>query len=61
MSLRVARIVGEVDAQARSKGKPIPIADLLIGATALDLGFSVGTANLRHYRLIPGLSVRLLA
>src|SRR5579863_5247145 len=36
----------------------IPFPDLLIGATALSLGFSVLTANLRHFRLIPGLSVK---
>jgi predicted nucleic acid-binding protein len=35
----------------------IPFADLLIGVTALELGFSVLTVNLRHFRLIPGLKV----
>lgn len=29
----------------------------LIGATALSLGFSLVTVNLRHFRLIPGLTV----
>src|SRR6266403_1848055 len=31
--------------------------DLLIGTTALHLGYSVATLNVRHFRLIPGLSV----
>ncbi|MGD0796083.1 MAG: hypothetical protein ABR910_00035 [Acidobacteriaceae bacterium] len=31
--------------------------DLLIGATALSLGFSVMTENVRHFKLIPGLDV----
>jgi len=31
--------------------------DLLIGATALSLGFSVLTTNMRHFKLIPGLNV----
>jgi predicted nucleic acid-binding protein len=29
----------------------------LIGVTAIELGFSVATANVRHFRLVPGLSV----
>ncbi len=57
MSLRIARIVGHVDADVRSAGKIIPTADLIIGATALDLRFAVATANVRHYGLIPGLRV----
>jgi predicted nucleic acid-binding protein len=31
--------------------------DLLIGATALEIGYSVVTANVRHFRLIPGLKI----
>ena len=59
VSLKTARIAGEVDAKARAKGITIPTADLLIGATALELGFGVATANVRHFRLIPRLRVRL--
>jgi predicted nucleic acid-binding protein len=29
----------------------------LIGVTALELGYSVATGNLRHFEMIPGLSV----
>jgi len=35
----------------------IPLSDLLIGATALELNYSVGTTNVRHFQLIPGLNV----
>jgi predicted nucleic acid-binding protein len=35
----------------------IATADLLIGATALHFGFAVGTRNMRHFKMIPGLSV----
>jgi len=35
----------------------LPLADLLIGVTALELGYSVTTGNLRHFQMIPGLSV----
>jgi predicted nucleic acid-binding protein len=31
--------------------------DLLIGATALQLGYEVATLNLRDFQRIPGLSV----
>lgn len=58
MTLRVARIAGQIDAQARLKGVTIPTADLLIGATALELGFAAATANPRHFRMIPHLKVR---
>jgi predicted nucleic acid-binding protein len=48
---------GKIDGEQQSKGVVIPFADLLIGATALSLGFSVLTANLRHFQAIPGLIV----
>lgn len=35
----------------------IPLSDLLIGASALELGYGVGTANIRHFQLIPGLNL----
>lgn len=60
VSLRIARIAGRIDAQSRSKGVTIRTADLLIGATALELGFSVATSNARHFRLIPGLRMHVL-
>ena len=56
-SLRTARIAGQIDAQNRMKGKAVPTADLYIGALAIELQFSVVTANLRHFKLIPGLKV----
>jgi tRNA(fMet)-specific endonuclease VapC len=54
-----ALLAGKLDAQQRSQGIVVPFADLLIGATALSLGFSVLTTNARHFRQIPGLSVVL--
>jgi predicted nucleic acid-binding protein len=33
------------------------IDELLVGATARELGFPVLTVNLRHFRLIPGLKI----
>ena len=54
-----ALLAGKLDAEQRSRGVEIPYPDLLIGATALSLGFSVLTANLRHFRQVPGLVVVL--
>lgn len=60
ISLQTARIIGQVDARCRAKGSVIPTADLLIGATALELGYRLVTSNVRHFKLIPGLkAVRL--
>ncbi len=55
INLNTARIAAQIDAQARAKGKAIPTTDLWIGSTALELGFRVVTANLRHFKMIPGL------
>ena len=47
----------KLGAHAANTGENIPYADLLIGATAMSVGYSVLTANLRHFRMIPGLEV----
>ncbi len=52
-----ALLAGKLDGEQQRQGVIIPFADLLIGATALSLGYSVLTANARHFRMIPGLSV----
>ncbi len=55
-----AMLAGKIDGEQQGKGVVIPFEDLLIGATALSLGFSVMTVNLRHFQKIPGLSVMRL-
>lgn len=52
-----AQLAARIDAEQQGKGIVIPFSDLLIGATALALGFSVITENVRHFRKIPGLRV----
>lgn len=52
-----ALLAGKIDGEQQSRGVTIPFADLLIGVTALEVGFSVLTFNPRHFRLVPGLSV----
>jgi tRNA(fMet)-specific endonuclease VapC len=52
-----ALIAGKIDGEQQARGVKIPFGDLLIGATALSLGFSLLTINHRHFRLIPNLAV----
>lgn len=50
-------LAGKLDGEQQSRGIIIPFADLLIGATALEIGYSILTVNVRHFRSIPGLTV----
>jgi predicted nucleic acid-binding protein len=52
-----ALLAGKIDGEQQAQGVTIPFGDLLVGATALELGFPVLTINLRHFRLIPGLKI----
>ena len=49
---------GRLDGELKKRGIQLALADLLIGVTALELGFSVVTRNVRHFELIPDLIVR---
>lgn len=57
VTLDIARLAGRIEGQEEAKGIRIAFEDLLIGATALHLGYAVATFNLRHFQNIPGLSV----
>ncbi len=57
VTLAVALRAGSIDGQCQAIGTRIPVSDLLIAATALDLGFGIKTANLRHFNLIPALRI----
>ena len=48
---------GRIDGQSQAKGIRIPLSDLLIGVTALELGYRIVTHNIRHFSLIPGISI----
>jgi predicted nucleic acid-binding protein len=52
-----AFLAGRLDGEQRALGVTIPSMDLLIGATAIDIGYSLVTVNLRHFQLIPGLAI----
>jgi tRNA(fMet)-specific endonuclease VapC len=53
----IALKAGALDGESQARGVRIPLADLLIGVTAYELGYGVGTSNPRHFDLVPGLSV----
>ena len=57
VTLDIARLAGRIEGQEEAKGVRVSFEDLLIGATALHLSYSVATLNLRHFQRIPGLSV----
>lgn len=44
----------------KPKGCGFRLLDLLIGVTALELGYGVATHNVRHFHMVPGLSVMRL-
>lgn len=58
VTLPVARVAAQVDAELRAGGITVATADLLIGATALALDFDVATRNPRDFARIPGLGLR---
>jgi predicted nucleic acid-binding protein len=57
VTVPIALRAGRIDGRSQAKGVRIPLSDLLIGVSALELGYGVGTANVRHFELIPGLRV----
>jgi predicted nucleic acid-binding protein len=54
---QTATLAGQIGGEQAAIGKNIPPVDLMIGATALSLSFSLLTVNLRHFRMIPNLNV----
>jgi predicted nucleic acid-binding protein len=56
----IAIRAGRIDGSLHAKGLRVALADLLTGATALELGYSVVTHNVRHFEMIPNLEVKQL-
>ena len=57
VSVEIAQLAGQIEGEQMAQGVSIAFQDLLIGATALHLGFDLVTLNTRHFQLIPGLKV----
>ena len=57
VSTSVALRTGRIDGENAAQGVRLALSDLLIGVTALDLGYRVATGNMRHFEMVPGLEV----
>jgi predicted nucleic acid-binding protein len=58
VTIETARIAGRIEGDQAAQRATTAFEDhLLIAATALQLGFGVVTANVRHFEQIPGLKV----
>ena len=57
----LARKAGRIDAEQQARGIRIAFQDLLIGVSALELDYGLGTHNVRHFELIPNLKVKRFA
>ena len=57
VTLQIAEAAGALRGRMAEQGMAIASEDLLIGTTALHLGYGVLTHNRRHFQMIPGLTV----
>ena len=57
VSLGIAQLAGRIEGEQAAKGISIALEDLIIGATALYIGFDVATLNVKHFQAIPSLKV----
>lgn len=57
VSVSVAPRAGQIDGENTARGVRVALSDLLIGVTALELGYRVATANSRHFEVIEGLGI----
>ena len=60
VTMVIALRAGQTDAQMQAAGKRIALADLLIGSTALELGYSLATTNRRPFAMVPNLVIERL-
>lgn len=60
VTTQAALRAGRIDGESSARGIRLPLSDLLICTTALELGYRVATANMRHFQMIPGLDVVLM-
>jgi len=58
--ISAARVYAELWSDLSKRGIRIGAHDLIIGSTALSLGFSVATFNIRHFERVEGLKIEIL-
>ena len=52
----IARRAGELGQRYRRSHRGLATADLIIAASALELGLELATLNVRHFPMVPGLA-----
>ena len=52
-----AETIARIGAEQAAKGINVPFGDLIIGACALELGYAIGTSNVRDFNRIPGVNI----
>lgn len=57
VTAEIAELAGRIEGEQAARGISIAFEDLLIGATALHMNYAVVTLNVRHFQMIPSLSV----
>jgi predicted nucleic acid-binding protein len=57
VSVSIALRAGRIDGENAALGYHLALSDLLIGVTALELGYRVATSNVRHFKMVPGLEI----
>jgi predicted nucleic acid-binding protein len=57
VTIPIALRAGRIDGDHAARGLHLGLADILIGVTALELGYGVATKNLKHFQMIPNLHV----
>lgn len=55
-----AEIIARIGGEQAARGVTLPLADLIIGACAIELGYAIATSNVRDFSRIPGLQVKKL-
>jgi tRNA(fMet)-specific endonuclease VapC len=59
--LLVARVHARLWAGLASSGADVGAHDRIVAATAMSVGWRVGTTNMRHFGRIPGLDAKLIS
>lgn len=57
VTVEIAELAGRIEGEQAARGITIAFEDLLIGATALHVGYGVATLNVADFQRIPSLSV----
>jgi predicted nucleic acid-binding protein len=57
VTVATAGIIARIGGEQAARGINLPMADLINGAAAVELGYAVATSNLRDFSRIPGLRV----